>query len=100
MTKKVKMWIENCLMVRMYDYAAEGISNLMKAGETSEEREAWKYLLIYLLLLSSLCILFTPYELLEIENTHHYYISLIFIHFIFLSLGCIYQLKHEDKKNS
>jgi hypothetical protein len=96
----VKIWMNNCLVAKMYDYAAEGISNLLRAGETTEEKEAWKYLLNFLLLLTSLCILFTPYELFEIENTNQYYLSLIFIHFVFLSLGCIYQLKHEDKENS
>ncbi len=96
----VKIWLNNCLVVRMYDYAAEGISNLLRAGETTEEKEAWKYLLIFLLILTSLCILLTPYELFEIVNTSQYYMALVFIHFIFLSLGCIYQLKHEDKKNA
>ncbi|MHA8065838.1 hypothetical protein V7S76_04050 [Aquirufa sp. ROCK2-A2] len=94
--KNLKTWMSTCMIVLLYDFAAEGISNLCKAGESYEEKEAWKYLFTHLLSIITLLILLTPYEFIGIENAHQFYISLGIIHFSFLSFGCIYQLNSGE----
>ncbi|MHA8051558.1 hypothetical protein V7S79_10605 [Aquirufa sp. ROCK-SH2] len=94
--KNLKSWINSNLVVALYLYAAEGISQLLKMGESFEETTAWKYFLIHILSLTSLFILLTPYKLIGIENADSFYGFLGFIHFGFITLGCAYQLSRED----
>jgi hypothetical protein len=93
--KNLKSWMSSCLIVMLYDYAAEGIGNLAKTGDSYAERKAWKYLFSNMLALTSLFILLTPYDFIGIENGKQFYLYLAIIHFVFLSIGCIYQLNSE-----
>jgi hypothetical protein len=93
--KNLKSWMNSNLIVAIYLYAAEGISKLFQMGDNYEETSAWKHFCIHILLLISFFILLTPYNLIGIENTSNFYAFLGLLHFIFITIGIIFQLSQE-----